>query len=283
MPDAVANMRVGTQSFRTRERFLLPPAKSHSSACVYKPDITSSPVINIANNRTAVLQTMSGSGLILIKGNVMNESTSNATDSEVSDAASPYQPPAKESTAAQSAGGRPLASAGRRFGAILLDGVVIGIGGMILGFLLGGTILGMIGMGAVADAGATPEEAAAAAAVGGFIGSLLGTIIGPYIASFIMMILECCTGITPGKLILGMKVSNADGSDANLGSIVTRGLLKYQYTWLVIVGTFIGLDFLVTISGILSIVMFFGIFLIFGEGRQTLWDKMAKTSVAMKD
>jgi uncharacterized RDD family membrane protein YckC len=196
--------------------------------------------------------------------------------------------PTEESTAAQSAsaiglGRRPLASAGRRFGAILLDGVVIIFGGMILGMLLGGTILGMLGMGAVADAGATPEETAAAAAVGGFIGGLLGTIIGPYIASFIMMILECCTGITPGKLMLGMKVSDADGSDTNLGSIVTRGLLKYQYTWVVIVGTLIGLDFLVTISGILSIVMFFGIFLIFGEGRQTLWDKMAKTSVAMKD
>ena len=83
--------------------------------------------------------------------------------------------------------------------------------------------------------------------------------------------------------MLGMKVSNADGSDVNLGSIVTRGLLKYQYTWLVVVGTVIGLNFLVTISGILSIIMFFGIFLIFGKGRQTLWDKMAKTSVAMKD
>jgi uncharacterized RDD family membrane protein YckC len=215
---------------------------------------------------------------------MMNESTSNPSDSKISDASNPYQPPAEESTAAQSAStGRPLASAGRRFGAILLDGVVIIFGGMILGMLLGGTILGMLGMGAVAGAGATPEEAAAVAAVGGFIGGLLGTIIGPYIASFIIMILECCTGITPGKLMLGMKVSNADGSDANLGSIVTRGLLKYQYTWVVIVGIFTGLDFLVTISGILSIVMFFGIFLIFGEGRQTLWDKMAKTTVAMKD
>jgi len=190
----------------------------------------------------------------------------------------------EESTAAQSAStGRPLASAGRRFGAILLDGVVITFGGMILGMLLGGTILGMLGVGVVADAGATPEETDAAAVLYGIIGGLLGTIIGPYIASFMMMILECCTGITPGKLMLGMKVSNADGSDANLGSIVTRGLLKYQYTWVVIVGSFTGLDFLVTISGILSIVMFFGIFLIFSEGRQTLWDKMAKTTVAMKD
>jgi putative ABC transport system ATP-binding protein len=189
----------------------------------------------------------------------------------------------EESTAAQSAStGRPLASAGRRFGAILLDGVVITFGGMILGMLLGGTILGMLGVGVVADAGATSEEMATVA-FGGFIGGLLGTIIGPYIASFIIMILECCTGITPGKLMLGMKVSNADGSDANLGSIVTRGLLKYQYTWVVIVGSFTGLDFLVAISGILSIVMFFGIFLIFGEGRQTLWDKIAKTTVAMKD
>ena len=189
----------------------------------------------------------------------------------------------EESTAAQSAStGRPLASAGRRFGAILLDGVVITFGGMIFGMLLGGTILGMLGVGVVADAGATSEEMDTVA-FGGFIGGLLGTIIGPYIASFIIMILECCTGITPGKLMLGMKVSNADGSDANLGSIVTRGLLKYQYTWVVIVGSFTGLDFLVTISGILSIVMFFGIFLIFSEGRQTLWDKMAKTTVAMKD
>jgi uncharacterized RDD family membrane protein YckC len=189
----------------------------------------------------------------------------------------------EESTAAQSAStGRPLASAGRRFGAILLDGVVITFGGMIFGMLLGGTILGMLGVGVVADAGATSEEMDTVA-FGGFIGGLLGTIIGPYIASFIIMILECCTGITPGKLMLGMKVSNADGSDANLGSIVTRGLLKYQYTWVVIVGSFTGLDFLVAISGILSIVMFFGIFLIFGEGRQTLWDKIAKTTVAMKD
>ena len=242
------------------------------------------PNINIANIRFAVLQRKEGSGLILIKGTMMNESTSNPDDSEMNDASSPYQPPTVESTATQPAStGQPLASAGRRFGAFLLDGVVIGIGGMILGMLLGGTILGMIGMGAGVDAGAAPEEAAAAAALGGFIGGLLGTIIGPYIAIFIMMILECFTGITPGKLMLGMKVSNADGSDANLGSIVIRGLLKYQYNWVVIVGIFTGLDFLVTISGILSLVMFFGIFLIFGEGRQTLWDKMAKTSVVMKD
>ena len=187
----------------------------------------------------------------------------------------------EESTAAQSAStGRPLASAGRRFGAILLDSVVIIFGGMILGMLLGGTILGMLGMGAGED---VSEDRLAAAAVYGSIGVLLGTIIGPFIASFIIMILECCTGITPGKLMLGMKVSNADGSDANLGSIVTRGLLKYQYTWVVIVSISTGLKFLLAISGILSIVMFFGIFLIFGEGRQTLWDKMAKTTVAMKD
>ena len=209
-------------------------------------------------------------------GNMMNESTS--------DTSSPFQPPTEESTAAQPASTRrPLASAGRRLGASLLDGVVIAVVGMILGMLLGGTLLTMIGMDAGISDDLNPEDTAVAAAAGGLIGSFVGAVIGPYIASFIVMILECCTGITPGKLMLGMKVSNADGSDTSLGSIVTRGLLKYQYTWVVMLGFVTGLDFLVGISEFLSIVMFFGIFLIFGEGTQTLWDKIAKTSVAMKD
>ena len=112
---------------------------------------------------------------------------------------------------------------------------------------------------------------------------MVGLFVGPFLASFLIMIVECCSGVTPGKLMLRMKVSEADGSDANLGSIVSRGLLKYQYSWVPTVGALVGLDFLVTISALFSIVMFFGIFLIFGERRQTLWDKMAQTTVAMNN
>ena len=78
------------QYFRIRERFLLPPAKSHSIADFYKSAITPSPIINIANIEIVMLQTMWGIGLILIKGNMMNESTSNPSDSEISDASNPY-------------------------------------------------------------------------------------------------------------------------------------------------------------------------------------------------
>jgi len=53
------------QSVETEEQSLSPPVKSHSSAGIYKPEITSDPIISIVNSNVAMLQTMSGSGLVL--------------------------------------------------------------------------------------------------------------------------------------------------------------------------------------------------------------------------
>jgi len=93
---------------------------------------------------------------------------------------------------------------GIRLGAMILDGVLVSVGG----FLVGGTIGGMLG-GLVGGAGGStmlqleefannPEaQAAAGAMAGGMAGGMIGWVLGVVLFTLIYMLIEAFTGASP--------------------------------------------------------------------------------------
>ena len=172
-----------------------------------------------------------------------------------------------------------IASPGLRFCGAIIDGIAVSFTGVIVGLVAGGTLLSLVVGSSAAGEDFTTEEIAAMAAAGGFVGSLFGAIIGPLCMQLVLMVVEGLTGSSPGKVLLGMTVANADGSTRRTGPLVMRAAVKHSPSWLIIVATFTGVSVLMLVGQLASLVLFFGLFAIFGQNRQTLYDMIAGTEV----
>jgi len=169
---------------------------------------------------------------------------------------------------------------GRRLGAFLLDVVIIYVLSLIIGVLGGAAIFSsLIGMGA---ASGETEAGAAAGIMGGALGGILAAAAAAAGIAFIVFLVEGFTGYTPGKFILGIRVANADGSKAGIGSLLTRFVIKNIQTVMLILAGITGIAFLGTLGGILGLIVFIGFFFILGEQKQGFHDKIAKTAVYNK-
>src|SRR5260370_11404762 len=111
---------------------------------------------------------------------------------------------------------------GPRLGALLIDCVLV----VVLVAVLGGTIGGMFGA-AAGGAGAamstgTGSGAQSAAAVGGMLGALAGMIIALAVLGLVYFLIEGFTGDTLGKLMLGIRIANADGAQTPGSRLLLR-------------------------------------------------------------
>ena len=95
-------------------------------------------------------------------------------------------------------------------------------------------------------------------------------------------LIEGLTGITLGKLILGIKVANQDGTVAATGSLITRWAVKASGNILTLLGGILSISILGTIGGLLGLVIFIGCFFALGAKKQALHDLVAKTAVFKK-
>jgi uncharacterized RDD family membrane protein YckC len=166
---------------------------------------------------------------------------------------------------------------GIRFGALLIDGIIISGIAFIIGMmgLAGGGILG-------AATGAVAGNSAESAVGGSIIGAVLGFIAGVTIAAFIYSLIEAFTGFTLGKLLLGLRVKNEDGTEGNTSLYLKRWALKNIGTVCNIVSMATGMMFVSSIGGLLGVIMFIGCFFALGEKKQALHDTLAKTAVFRK-
>ncbi|MBS1771613.1 MAG: RDD family protein [Bacteroidetes bacterium] len=166
---------------------------------------------------------------------------------------------------------------GMRFGAVLIDGIIISAIAFILGMigLAGGSMLG-------AAAGAAAGQTADSALGGGIAGAIMGFIAGATIAAFLYSLLEAFTGYTLGKLMLGIRVKNEDGTEGNTGLYLKRWAIKNIGTVCNIAAMVTGVGFISSIGGLLGFVMFIGCFFALGDKRQALHDTIAKTAVFRK-
>jgi uncharacterized RDD family membrane protein YckC len=99
------------------------------------------------------------------------------------------------------------------------------------------------------------------------------------IITLLLFILEGLTGQSIGKMILKIKNTNADGSDANAQTLWTRAALKYGSTVLTLMSGLIGISFIGTIGSFWHLIILIGFFFAFSDKKQTIHDMIAKTVV----
>ena len=94
---------------------------------------------------------------------------------------------------------------------------------------------------------------------------------------------EIFLGASVGKLLLGLKIANADGSNASIGALVGRYLLKHVKR-VSTVFAFFGLTAMFNFIGALfGFVIFIGCFFAAGDRHQALHDMICKTIVVRKN
>lgn len=169
---------------------------------------------------------------------------------------------------------------GSRLAALILDAVIISGISFVLAPILGG-FLGAAAGAAVGAAEGTTDPAVAAAA-GGILGTIMALVVVLPLIYVVYYLIEGLTGITLGKLILGIKIANQDGTAAPVGTLITRWAVKSSGNILTALGAILGISFLGTIGGIVGLVIFVGCFVALGAKKQALHDIIAKTAVFKK-
>ena len=94
--------------------------------------------------------------------------------------------------------------------------------------------------------------------------------------------MDALMGQTPGKMILGIKIANADGTRATLGILTGRAVLKYLQSICSIIFAFSGIWLFATLKNITAPIVLIGYCLSLGKAKQALHDMVLKTAVFKK-
>ncbi|HEV8304429.1 MAG TPA: RDD family protein [Gemmatimonadales bacterium] len=167
---------------------------------------------------------------------------------------------------------------GKRLGAMVLDIVIC----VVLVAVLGGMIGGMLGLTAGSLA-AGQSDAAAGAVSGAALGAIMGMVAAAAVIGCVYFLIEGFTGYTVGKLILGIRVANADGTQAPVSTLLARWALKNINFVLTVVALLTGIEFIRVLGNLGGLVIFVGCFLVLGMSRQALHDRIANTAVYPKN
>lgn len=168
---------------------------------------------------------------------------------------------------------------GKRLGALLLDCVIV----FVLMFVLGGVVGGMLGMTAGAMGASGSGSTGDAAAAAGMIGAALGMIAAGAVIGLVYFLLEGFTGYTIGKLLLGIRIANADGSQASVGKLLERWAVKNINFIMVLLALFTGISAFRMLGNLGGLLIFVGCFLALGASRQALHDRIVSTAVYPKN
>ena len=162
---------------------------------------------------------------------------------------------------------------GKRFLAVLIDGVLCGV----LAVFGGGAIGGMLG---VAATPATSSSAVTSEQMSSMIsGAMTGAFLGFLVIAVVYSLLEGFTGWTLGKLIVGIQIGNQDGTRASVGQLLMRWALKNSNGILTILALLTGVALLKTVGTLAGLAIFIGFFFIFASSKQGFHDMIAKTAV----
>lgn len=95
--------------------------------------------------------------------------------------------------------------------------------------------------------------------------------------------MEIFFGQTLGKMLLGIKIANADRTQASLKTLSIRFLAKYFNYFLLLLYVISKLELFSILQSIFGIVIFIGCFLVLSASRMALHDRIARTAVYYKD
>ena len=118
--------------------------------------------------------------------------------------------------------------------------------------------------------------------MGGLFGAIAGIIVAAYLIFVVYFLLEGLTGYTLGKLILGIRIANDDGTKAGVGKLLYRYLVKNSGYVLALVALFTGVHALATLGNVAGLIIFVGCFFTLGVKKQAFHDMIAKTAVYNK-
>jgi uncharacterized RDD family membrane protein YckC len=172
---------------------------------------------------------------------------------------------------------------GPRLGAWLLDCVIVVVLAVVGGSTIG-TMLGLSSGAALATAmGAGADSlAVASAAIGGMFGAIFGFVIATALIGVLYFLIEGFTGFTLGKLMLGIRVANADGTAAGIGTLLGRYAIKNCSFILSILSVVTGMAVLRTIGNLGGLAVFVGCFFTLGMKKQAFHDMIVSTAVYPK-
>lgn len=96
---------------------------------------------------------------------------------------------------------------------------------------------------------------------------------------FLYNLIEGFAGASPGKMILGLKIANQDGSEADIKTYMIRWALKNSSGILSFLTILTTITFFNTIGSSFGFAFFVGCFFVLGENKQGFHDMISKTAV----
>ncbi len=188
-----------------------------------------------------------------------------------------------ETTATKTAGntspGPARVGFGKRLAAYLIDMAVAGIGGWVLDRLASPSITNLFAQDMVED---DMAEAVGHVYTNVFGGTLGATVDGILLVMLLVILLEAFTGLTLGKMLLGLQDGSENGTRASRNALITRALIKYVFFGVLLLAGVTGMDSLNEIGFMLGSVVYLGFLFILGEKKQGFHDFIAKTAVYHK-
>jgi len=168
---------------------------------------------------------------------------------------------------------------GKRFGALIIDGLLGTVGVMITIFLA--SILGGI-LGALSGGLTSGEGGAAAGGALGVVAGFAGAAILAAIGFVIYGLIEPFCAASPGKMVLGIKIGKADGARADASTLLLRYAIKNIVFVCAILAAITAVEAFEWIGALLGLAVFIGCFFALGKSKQALHDMIAKTAVYPK-
>jgi len=167
---------------------------------------------------------------------------------------------------------------GPRLGAYLIDFVfVIGIAFM-LSSVISDILMDFVDTSAMSDQQWDQMQKI----YGGFAGVMLTLSVSAPLSAFLYGLIEGFTGASPGKMMLGLKIGNQDGTPAELGKLMGRFAIKNSGNIISLIYIAISIIAVKYLSSIVGIVILIGCFFVLGDSKLALHDLIAKTAVYKK-
>lgn len=158
------------------------------------------------------------------------------------------------------------ATFGKRFGALVIDIIILYVLGKGLEFITG------------KPTAPTQEELIGLPLSEIMLVSMSANMMSYYI-SLSYSLLEIFTQKSIGKMILGLVIADRDGYKAPIVALLIRYLLKQMGTILFVIALLGHIDGLIWAGSLLGFIYFIGCFMATSENRLALHDLIAKTAV----
>lgn len=178
---------------------------------------------------------------------------------------------------------------GRRFGAILIDAIIITLLSALIYFLTHDTFENILEPYLAHQLSEQTQSLFESSdeQIDYIMGFTRAGIIWGFTVALVALLyslMEIAYAATPGKMMLGIKIANADGTEAPTRRLTTRWFVKTGLsTSLSLLGMLTVSSLLSSLSTVISIVIGLGCFMALSATRQALHDRIAQTAVFRRE